>query len=390
MKDKHIAVLIANTLANMGQGLVIPITTLYISHDLHKSLTMAGFVLMCWALAMMLGNYLGGRMFDEWKQMPTYYIGGIVTILAGIALTAWPIWPIYAIALAFYGLGLGILISGINGYLAHLQKTDTGIFNDAYWMRNIGFAFSTGLSGTLYAINVRLVTTVTTLLIVAALAMIAWKFKEVARDPKQEQEAREYHLFSEDGHTLYSILSVCLALFITWLGYQQWSSNMSVYMVKIGIPVQSYSLLFTISTCEIVFFQPLVAKAFRNTYRNEKWRIVLGVILYAVAYIPIIMGSSYPPCVQGLTFQPVGEMLLLTTVPAYLNRFANDENRATLQSLNNIATSFASAVGPILGSWLILAFDYKMTFVIIFVVHLITLPFLLVLRQKRAKRGRIN
>ena len=83
-------------------------------------------------------------------------------------------------------------------------------------------------------------------------------------------------------------------------------------------------------------------------------------------------------------------MLLLTTVPAYLNRFANDENRATLQSLNNIATSFASAVGPILGSWLILAFDYKMTFLIIFVVHLIILPFLLVLRQKRAKRGRIN
>ena len=84
MRTKNGAVLMTNTLANMGQGLALPITTLYVHQSLHKSLTTAGLVLMVWALAMMLGNYWGGRMFDEWRQQPTYYIGGSIAIFAGL------------------------------------------------------------------------------------------------------------------------------------------------------------------------------------------------------------------------------------------------------------------------------------------------------------------
>lgn len=383
MRTKNSAVLMTNTLANMGQGLALPITTLYVHQSLHKSLTTAGLVLMVWALAMMLGNYWGGRMFDEWRQQPTYYIGGSIAIFAGLLMSLWPEWPLYAGALALYGLGLGILISAINGYLAHLQKEDKEIFNDAYWMRNVGFALSTGLSGILYAVSVRWVLILTTLLVVVALVMVKITFKEVTISPIQPAKRPQYHLFSADRQTVFSILAVCWALFITWLGYEQWGSNMSIYMIANGIPVQHYSLLFTISTGEIVLLQPLVARTFRNTYHNEKMRLIMGTVFYMASYLPIIYGNTYSFFVIGITCQTFGEMILFSTAPVFLNRFATDENRATLQSLNSMATSLASAVGPVFGGWLISLIDYQLTFVVIFALHVLVLPLLLALRAHR-------
>lgn len=54
------AILFANGGINMGIGLIMPITTLYIHQNLHESLVTAGAVLMGFSLAMTVGNILAG------------------------------------------------------------------------------------------------------------------------------------------------------------------------------------------------------------------------------------------------------------------------------------------------------------------------------------------
>ena len=101
LKNKF--VLLTNMLVNMGIGLIMPITTLYIHGTLNKSLVTAGYVLFCFSGAMMVGNLIGGKLFDSWKQLPLMYICGSGIVLA-LLLGIFPQWPIYPVLITLYGL----------------------------------------------------------------------------------------------------------------------------------------------------------------------------------------------------------------------------------------------------------------------------------------------
>lgn len=60
LKNKYI--LITNMLVNMGIGLIMPITTLYIHNVLHMSLVIAGYTLLFFSGAILIG----GQLFDKW------------------------------------------------------------------------------------------------------------------------------------------------------------------------------------------------------------------------------------------------------------------------------------------------------------------------------------
>lgn len=109
----------------MGIGLIMPITTLFIHEKLKQSLVVAGYVLMGFSIAMVLGNLLGGFLLDRWRVKGTHYLGGIIVIGSLAIIALYPIWPLYAFIVVFYGLGLGILNSAVNGYIAYLQKRIT-------------------------------------------------------------------------------------------------------------------------------------------------------------------------------------------------------------------------------------------------------------------------
>nr|WP_279404221.1 hypothetical protein [Secundilactobacillus kimchicus] len=58
---------LATLLLNAGAAFMWPLTTIYMNKMLHKSLTTAGMTLLIMSLMMMVGNYVGGRLFDHWS-----------------------------------------------------------------------------------------------------------------------------------------------------------------------------------------------------------------------------------------------------------------------------------------------------------------------------------
>ncbi len=67
-------------------GLYVPLTTIYMNKTLGKSLTMAGAVMLLMSLMMMVGNYVGGVLFDRWSPYLTGVLGAGLSLIAMILL----------------------------------------------------------------------------------------------------------------------------------------------------------------------------------------------------------------------------------------------------------------------------------------------------------------
>lgn len=346
-------------LVNMGIGLIMPITTLYVHNSLHKSLVVAGYVLLGFSGAMTLGNLLGGRLFDNWHQKKTMYLGGTIQVIALLLLTVFPVWPLYPFLLVLYGLGLGILNSAVNGYLAFLQKDDPNIFNNGYWLANIGMALATLLSGLLFDISIRLIFGGSALLFFMTLLLIRVKFRDFS---VEKHSGRPLAVSQKSNRAnVWGITLVCVTMIVIWICYEQWNSNVSVLMTGQGISVSRYSMLFTISTLEIVVMQPFITRLFPNTFRADKLRVILGVLVFACSYLTLVGADVYWQFVLGITFVSLGEILALTAIPMLLNRYAQDNDRGTIQSLGSLSGSLGRALGPLSGGWLITALGYSKT-----------------------------
>lgn len=364
---KNLPILLASMLVNMGIGLIMPITTLFLHNRLHQTLVTAGYVLMGFSLAMVLGNLLGGWLFDHWKVKPTHYLGGLLVWLNLTLLIIFPIWPLYTILVIGYGFGLGILNSAVNGYIAAHQKKSPNLFTNAYWLANLGMGLATFLSGILYALNIRWVFSVALFIFIITLLVVKIFFHEISHSTIAVRATTSWKSKLQLPSGLWF---VCLLLVVIWIGYEQWNSNVSVYMLQQGISVQKYSLLFTISTFEIVIFQPLLNLFFRPTFTNEKYRIIGGTLLFGASYLSLINASHYSQFLLGITLLSFGDMLTLTTTPAMINRFATDQNRATIQALGGTAGSLGRALGPLLGGIMIQYWHYQITFIVLFAFHI--------------------
>lgn len=381
LKNKYI--LITNMLVNMGIGLIMPITTLYIHNVLHMGLVVAGYTLLLFSGAMVLGNLIGGQLFDRWRSKPLMYISAIIIVIALFLLTLYPYWPIYQILLMLYGAGLGILNVSINSYLAFLQKYDANIFNNGYWAANIGMGLATFLSGILFSINIQLVFGSSALLFLLALFIIKSQFASI--DALRSSGTENSFHKTLNMHTIGYISLLSLTMIIIWVCYEQWNSNVSVLMTNNGISVKKYSILFTISTIEIVALQPFIVRLFPKTFNADKLRVILGVLTFALSYLLIINTNDYWRFVLGITFVSIGEILALTAIPSLLNHYANNTNCGTIQAIGSLSGSIGRALGPLLGGFMINSFSFDTTFLSIFIIHLILVVFLLLLRDFKPK-----
>ncbi|AMV62326.1 permease of the major facilitator superfamily [Pediococcus damnosus] len=366
LKNKF--VLLTNMLVNMGIGLIMPITTLYIHGTLHKSIVTAGYVLFCFSGAMMIGNLIGGKLFDSWKQKPLMYLCGSGVVIALFLVGLFPQWPIYPILITCYGLCLGGLNSSINGYLAFLQVSDPNIFNNGYWFASLGMGLATFLSGILFGVSIRVVFFSSAILFLFTTLIIRVAFHPIK---KHVQTKPTTSFKSKTDRSFLNVLIICLAMIIIWICYEQWNSNVSVLMVAKHISIPKYSMLFTISTVEIVLVQPFMNRFFKPAFQSEKKRIILGLLAFACSYLFILNAESYWRFVAGITMVTLGEMLALIAIPAVLNRYASDQNRGTIQSLGSFAGSLGRALGPLLGGYFITGFGYNWTFLGMFIIHLL-------------------
>lgn len=371
-------------LESVGASFIWPINTIFIHNYLHKSLAVAGMVLFFNSLLTFMGNYAGGKMFDRIGGHKTVIFSTSIALLALVGLIFDHGWPAYPILLPILGFGVGSAFTVINSFAAQIDEVDKyKLFNAIYVGTNLGNAIGTALGGYIASIQMTLVFVANFIFLSLFFILVIFWYNNRNNDHKQ----RNNKIKVKRTKLQPGIGLIALFLGMTWVSYSQWSSNISAHLTELGIPVSKYSLLWTINAIVIVVFLPLINHLGENQAWFKKIQIPLGVFFFIAAFASLIGAKSYLVFALGMVVLTLGEMLVYPGIPAMVSEATPKSEAGRYQSLLSMSSTFARAIGPMLGGMLIEHSSYNVMYIAAIVVLVLSL---LLLKRGRKELVEIN
>ncbi|WP_201308246.1 MFS transporter [Companilactobacillus farciminis] len=376
MRAQRLWLLILNITFNLVMGFILPVNTIFIHKNLHESLVTAGFALMVYSAFMMVGNALGGFMFDRFSKRGTLYIGYGISIISLLGMSVHHVWPTYAIMLFTLGFGMGLVYTAVNAYTAFIAEQMTGnsrvIFNNMYLAANIGIAIGSTAVGFIFKWSIFLTFFIPMLLFVISAVILLLKANVLDHVHEQDDEDIKRYESSdvkdpriEIGVNRFrlNIFVICASIFIVWLGYSQWDSNLSAYMLNQGYTTREYGLVFTVNAASLLIIQPVMNRVVSRVFKLLKYQIFLGTIIMGLSFLLLPGAKTYLAFIISMLVLTVGESMVFPTIPALLSKMSTNRNRGTFQSFYSIFGSLGRAIGPYAGSLIITAMSFSTLFV---------------------------
>ena len=84
-----------------------------------------------------------------------------------------------------------------------------------------------------------------------------------------------------------------ISLFIIWLLYEKWVSNLSVYMSNLGMPLRNYSFLWTINAGLLVLIQSILS-LLGNRIKNLYNQFFFGMLFVGLSFLSLVIAHDYP------------------------------------------------------------------------------------------------
>lgn len=358
-------ILIYALLLNTGSSFMWPLTTIYMHNYLNMSLTVSGLVLFGMSVFMIIGNYIGGYLFDRWSPYKIAIISVSITLISVLILIFFHGWLSYSLLLLTYGLGNGCSLTLLNSYASLMtSKTTRYVFNAVYIGLNVGVVVGTASVG--YLLNYG----ITTVFIVAALFyaivffLTVFKFNiniDEAKAKKMSENQIKNENNKDSGNHVKLLLLICLMTFAIYMSYTLWESVMSVRLTQLGISFEHYSLLWTINGLMIVFGQPLINKI-GNRFKMGS-QICFGISIFALSFLLLIGARQYLSFVMIIIILTFGEMNGLPSIPVWIDRLANIKEKGKYQGAYNVFMSMGRAAGPLIGGLFVELFNYPTLFI---------------------------
>lgn len=378
MRAQRIWLLILSIAFNLVMGFILPVNSIFIHKNLGESLVTSGFALMVYSAFMMVGNALGGVLFDRFSKRGTMYIGYAVSIVSLLGMSFHHVWPSYAIMLFTLGFGMGLIYTGVNAYTAfvaeQMSSNSRVIFNNMYLASNIGIAIGSAAVGFIFKWSIfftffipMLLFVISTIILLLKADVLEHVSEHVEADTNQEvtdfeEEVDPKSIIGSARFNL-NLFIICAAIFIVWLGYSQWDSNLSTYMLNNGYTTRQFGLVFTINAGSLLIIQPVMNRVISKIFKLLKFQIFIGTVIMGLSFLLLPEASSYMSFVASMLVLTVGESMVFPTIPALLSKMSTSRNRGTFQSFYSIFGSLGRAVGPYAGSLIITAMSFSTLFV---------------------------
>lgn len=355
---------IANLIQSTGASLLWPITTLYMHNELGESMTNAGIVLMAMSLLMMLGSWLGGRLFDRWNPYLSMVFAVFISLLDLIALTFFHDWPIFAILLSLLGFTDGIIYALLNAFAASIKSTDLRrVFNMQYLFLNVGVVVGTAGVGFIFNHGIAFVFAAASLMYAGFLYMVIRYFKIEGLQRRANLTAHTKRLKLHWPRLVYALLGLVFAIY---MGYVLWETVVASHMVAMGLSTEQYSFLWTLNGLIIIAGGILLDRVIVKI--PFKVSVLGGSFLFAISFIGLIFAHSYWNFIFAFIILTIGEMFVSPQVPAWIDRISSPEARGQAQGLITMFISLGRALGPVYGGLMIDHGSYNILFASIFVI----------------------
>lgn len=355
---------LGSLITNTGISFIWPLTTIYMHEYLHESLTVAGIVLLINSVFTIIGNYLGGWLFDHWKPYPTILIGIFTATISAGLLIFWHGWPTYAILLIVLGLGNGMVATCINSIATLIRsKQPSYVFNVLYFTSNLGLVFGSLIVGYVLPLGIEYIFTIAFGMFIVFFIMAFLTFRGL---DKSKQNVRKGKVLADDNTQTREKLPIALlllTLFVAWIAYEQWQSNISAYMLHLGMNVKLYSHLWTVNAALIVLVQPFLTHFDDYLLQHLRGRLYIGFAFFCSSFLILIFARQFIWFVLGMTVLTIGEIIAFPAVSTFVNERASFKEKGRYQAMVTIAASAGRAVGPLIGALIIESFSYPILFI---------------------------
>lgn len=359
---KAVWLLIIGMLVNVtGNSFLWPLNTIYIHEYLGKSLTVAGFVLMLNAGAGVVGNLLGGFLFDRFGGYRSIIGGIVVSLIALVCLVFWHDWPHYVIFLTFLGFSGGIIFPSMYAMIGTIwPEGGRRAFNALYLSQNLGVAVGPALAGLVAAVNIHYIFSANLFFYAIFFFIAFFGYKKVHIAPDRHTNVLRERKEIRQKAPFYALLIISTGYILTWVLYSQWSTTISTHALDIGVTLRQYSFIWTVNGLLIVLGQPLIKPIIKRLEKQIKTQMMIGLLIFIVSFIVVAYAGSFKMLVVAMMIVTFGEMFLWPAIPTIANQLAPKGREGFYQGIVNSAATIGKMIGPIAGGVLVDMYGMQM------------------------------
>ncbi|AYC29900.1 MDR family MFS transporter [Paenisporosarcina cavernae] len=364
---KRVWLLIIGMLVNVtGNSFLWPLNTIYMHDHLGQSLSVAGLVLMANAAAGIIGNLLGGFLFDRIGGYASILTGIIISLIGLFGLTLWHGWPYYVYFLILLGFSGGIVFPSMYAMVGTAwPEGGRKAFNAIYLAQNVGVAIGPALAGVVaeYSFDYLFLANFGMYVVFFFIAFFGYKSFKIRGD-MHTSVIKEGKIIRNRA-PFYALLIVISGYVICWIVYVQWTTTISSYTQDLGISLKQYSLLWTINGLLIVLAQPVIQPIIKRMEHRIKSQLVLGIGILMASFVVVAFAESFKLFVIAMVILTIGEMFVWPAVPTVANLLAPKGREGMYQGIVNSAATVGRMIGPFVGGVLIDQYSMSIMFLVL-------------------------
>ncbi|MGD6833468.1 MDR family MFS transporter [Sutcliffiella halmapala] len=346
-----------------GASFLWPLNTIYIHDILGKSLSVAGLVLMVNAGASVIGNLIGGYLFDKIGGYRSILLGISITITALIGMTLNHSWNFYIIYLTIIGFGSGIVFPSMYAMAGSVWKEGgRKSFNAMYVSQNLGVAIGAALGGLVADIRFDYIFLANTVTYAIFFLIALFGYRGIQANPTVQSSVLDHSKKIKDHTKLYALLIVCIGYLLCWMGYVQWQTSIATHTQSLGITLKQYSILWTINGALIVLAQPLISYIVKRYTKTLKAQIMVGLMIFIASFAVAGTAEQYTAFVTAMVILTIGEMFVWPAVPTVANDLAPKGREGFYQGIVNSTATGGRMLGPLMGGILVDLHGMEMLF----------------------------
>lgn len=361
---KSLWLLVIGMMVNVtGSSFLWPLNTIYLHEHLGKSLSVAGLVLMINAAASVIGNLIGGSLFDKLGGYRSILLGISITLAALIGMNLWQGWPYYVVFLTVIGFGSGIVFPSMYAMAGSVwPEGGRKAFNSVYVAQNIGVAVGAALGGLVASFSFSYIFLANLLMYIVFFFIALFGYRHISGDAGRQTSVLNEKKVIRNKSKLTALLIICAAYLLCWVGYVQWQSTIATYTQEINISLKQYSLLWTINGALIVLAQPILSKAIKRFEDNLKLQIMIGTVIFMVSFGVASVSDNFEWFAISMIILTIGEMLIWPAVPTIANSLAPKGREGFYQGIVNSTATGGRMIGPFIGGVLVDLFSMQVLF----------------------------
>ncbi|WP_243291102.1 MFS transporter [Bacillus sp. FJAT-47783] len=347
-----------------GASFLWPLNTIYIHDHLGKSLTMAGIVLMLNSGASVVGNMLGGILFDRIGGFRSIMAGIITTLASLIVLVFFHDWPAYIILLTLIGFGQGIVFPSMYALAGAVwPEGERRAFNAIYIAQNSGVAIGSALGGIVANISFEFIFIANTLLYIVFFMISYFGYRNLVGEKGVHSTILKQRTYVKNRQKYMALVTLTIGYLLAWVTYSQWPSTFAAYSQEMGIGLHQYSLLWTVNGALIVLGQPLLSAFIKRLAKSLKVQMFVGFMMFILSYIVMSNATQFTGFMAAMIIITIGEMLVWPAVPTIANKLAPKGREGFYQGFVNSMATGGRMIGPLLGGVIVDVFGIRWLFV---------------------------